>query len=204
MRVVITGATGFVGQALAKKLQSEGSDILVVGRDLVKLKKIYPNFPSCNYDSLGDYLRADDCVVHLATVNNDGVNSEAEFVSGNVKLLESICDIAVANKARKLIFSSSAHALSDRSDLYSISKRNAETVLRRYEDHIDIRIIRLPAIVGKGSRNKTKYLNFIPSVLLEHIVRLMMQVVPVISISEVCSQIADLCKNGNPPPTNQA
>ncbi len=42
IKVLVTGATGFVGSRLVERLQAEGHQILVFSRDLVKVARIFP------------------------------------------------------------------------------------------------------------------------------------------------------------------
>ena len=43
MKILITGATGFVGSALAKKLLSEGHELNILTRDSEKIPAIFKN-----------------------------------------------------------------------------------------------------------------------------------------------------------------
>ena len=52
MKIIITGATGFVGKLIISELNKINIKILLVGRSLKKLKKIYPNNKVCEYNEL--------------------------------------------------------------------------------------------------------------------------------------------------------
>ena len=74
MKIIITGASGFVGRLITSELNKINIKILLVGRSLKKLKKIYPNNKVCEYDELIKFANDYDCLLHLATFNNKKQN----------------------------------------------------------------------------------------------------------------------------------
>ncbi len=54
MKILITGATGYIGQKLTEKLSSEKHEIHVLARHIVKAKELLP-FPNI-YSHEGDIL----------------------------------------------------------------------------------------------------------------------------------------------------
>lgn len=74
-RIVITGATGLIGKKLVNVLIERGDNVVIFGRDLNKLKSVFPN---SNYLVEWNYLKPElwksqleksDAVVHLAGTN---------------------------------------------------------------------------------------------------------------------------------------
>lgn len=74
MRVIVTGATGFIGQHLVRSLVERGHDVTAIGRDLVRARtmtwydrvKFFPisvaNVTSVMFEQLGE----SDLLIHLA------------------------------------------------------------------------------------------------------------------------------------------
>ena len=139
MKVLITGANGFVGKNL-KLFLKERSDI-----------EIFSFSKEDNSSLLLDLICKVDFIFHLAGVNRS--NNPKEFISGNEVLTQKISD-AVKKTTRRIpiIYTSSIQAKLDTP--YGASKRNAENILLNlYQDFkIPVHIFRLPNIFGKWSK----------------------------------------------------
>jgi UDP-2-acetamido-2,6-beta-L-arabino-hexul-4-ose reductase len=139
MRLLITGADGFVGKNLQVRLHETGSfDILPFRR-------------ASSVDELPTLLGSVDAVVHLAGVNRS--KDAAEFTRGNAELTASLCAaMSATGRAVPVLFSSSAQA--DLDNAYGVSKRQAERSLRDYgaRAKAPVCIYRLPNVFGKWSR----------------------------------------------------
>ena len=139
MKVLITGANGFVGKNL-KLFLKERSDIEIVSF----LKE---DSSSLLFDSVSKV----DFIFHLAGVNRS--KDPKEFISGNEVLTEKISDaVKKANRKMPIIYTSSIQAKLDTP--YGLSKRNAENILLHlYQDFkIPVHIFRLPNVFGKWSK----------------------------------------------------
>ena len=140
MKVLITGANGFVGKNLQLHL-AERKDVQVVcftrGDDVAQLPAL---------------LQGVDFVFHLAGVNRP--QDPQEFVSGNVDLTQALCQAvgAVAEATGKpvpIVYTSSAQA--GRDNPYGQSKRGAEVALLALQrsHSVPVHIFRLPNVFGK-------------------------------------------------------
>lgn len=139
MKVLITGANGFVGKNLQLHLTGlTNIDVLCFTRDheLSDLKTL---------------VTGADIVFHLAGINRP--LDPAEFKQGNADLTQSLCE-ALLETERKIpvVYSSSIQAASD--NPYGISKRAAEDVLFEYskKSRSSVYIYRLPNVFGKWAR----------------------------------------------------
>lgn len=139
MKVLVTGANGFLGKNLLQHL-SERKDLEVVkftrDNSALELKLL---------------LDGVDFVFHLAGVNRPQMDSE--FVAGNVVLTKALCDaIAATHRPIPIIYASSTQAADDKP--YGISKREAENVLisAQKSQGIPVHIFRLPNVFGKWSK----------------------------------------------------
>lgn len=139
MKVLVTGAAGFVGQNLSVRLSRE-NDISLLPFDI-------DNSESELIEALSDA----DAVVHLAGINRP--LDPSEFVTGNVGLTSAIADaLEKLKRPLPIIFSSSTQAELDNE--YGKSKRAAEERLKFYAEKTGatVRIFRFANIFGKWCR----------------------------------------------------
>lgn len=138
MKVLITGANGFVGKNLQLHL-AERKDVQVVcftrNDDIVQLPTL---------------LKGVDFVFHLAGINRP--QDPQEFVSGNVDLTQALCHALCAVAKEKkipIVYTSSTQA--ERDNPYGNSKRGAEDVLlaAARSHQVPVHIFRLPNVFGK-------------------------------------------------------
>ena len=140
MKVLITGANGFVGKNLQLQL-AERKDVEVVcftrSHDVAQLPQL---------------LQGVDFVFHLAGVNRP--QDPLEFTTGNADLTQAlcgaVCDVAVATgKKVPIVCTSSTQA--ERANPYGQSKLVAEQALQAatLSHGIPVHIFRLPNVFGK-------------------------------------------------------
>ncbi len=139
MKVLITGANGFVGKNLIAHL-SERKDVEIV------------TFTRHNtVAQLPSLLAGVDFVFHLAGVNRP--QSPEEFKEGNTDLTLALCDaIKASGKPIPVLYTSSTQA--DRDNPYGASKLAAEQVLQALQlNHgSKVQVLRLPNVFGKWAR----------------------------------------------------
>ena len=139
MKVLITGAKGFIGKNLCAKLQY---------RSNYQIFEVDRYTPSELFD---EYCRSADIVFHLAGVNRP--EDPAEFMQGNYGLTETMLNnLKRHGNTCPIVFSSSIHATSDTA--YGLSKKACEESLMAYakKTGAEVFIYRLPNVFGKWSR----------------------------------------------------
>jgi nucleoside-diphosphate-sugar epimerase len=169
--LLVTGATGFVGQALLPTLVAGKYKVRAVSRRQISM-------PKC---SGIDWITADtapalslegcDAIVHLAArvhvMREYALNPLSEFRSVNVDATEHLARRAAAAGVRRFVFLSSVKVNGEETalgrpfraddvpapeDAYGISKQEAEVALRRIstETGMEVVIVRPPLVYGPG------------------------------------------------------
>jgi UDP-2-acetamido-2,6-beta-L-arabino-hexul-4-ose reductase len=140
MKVLVTGANGFVGKNLQLHL-SERKDVQVVCFNREHSAAQLP-----------ELLLDVDFVFHLAGVNRS--EDQKEFTTGNVDLTRALCEAldnlaASTGKRLPVVYTSSTQAACD--NPYGLSKRKAEeAILSLWGSRADlVHVFRLPNVFGK-------------------------------------------------------
>ena len=139
MKVLITGAKGFIAKNLIERLGRE-EDI-----------EYYKYDKESSLNLLEAYLKEVDFVFHLAGVNRP--ENPDEFYRGNTDLTKTILTILQKeNRTVPILFTSSTQA--EYENDYGKSKHQAEELLLAYasENSAPVYIYRLPNVFGKWSR----------------------------------------------------
>lgn len=142
MKILVTGAEGFVGRNLCAALKNEKHTVFAVGRN-------------DDLQTLTHACAQAEFVFHLAGVNR-AATREA-FWQGNVELTQTLLDtLAQCENPCPLMFASSVQAalVGDFNGDYAASKREAEKRVLRYgvRTGASVRIYRLPNLFGKWGR----------------------------------------------------
>lgn len=171
-KLVVTGASGFVGRALAAQLHRNGESVLGVCRSSAEL-----GFPTATLASFDDSnvlkgeLAGADVVIHCAArvhvMKDKAVDPLVEFRKANTNLTVKLAQMAAENGARRFVFLSSikvnGESTSGRgpfrpddttapNDPYGISKLEAEQELLKIAGGtgLEVVIIRPPLVYGPG------------------------------------------------------
>ena len=138
MKVLVTGADGFIGKNLRIVLGEHGHEVLSVTRDTSDAV-------------LAAAVAIADATVHLAGVNRP--RDAAEFVTGNADFTAHLCDVLLA-AARNIPVAFASSVQAERDNPYGASKRAAEGHLRRYAEAsgATVGLYRLANVFGKWSR----------------------------------------------------
>ncbi|MEO5598788.1 MAG: NAD(P)-dependent oxidoreductase [Novosphingobium sp.] len=151
MTIAITGATGFVGQALLDVAAASGLDVraLARGAQADRLGTTWISGDLANHTALGTLVAGAEAVIHVAGVVN--TPEPAMFESGNVAGTANVLTAMQAAGVRRLVHVSSLSAREPQLSLYGASKARAEALVR--ESGLDWTIVRPPAIYGPRDRD---------------------------------------------------
>lgn len=163
-KIIITGASGFIGRQLVPRLRDAGCDLLLVGRDPSTLQFQFPDLARCTYDELPSRAQGFDILVHLAVLNNDATASPEEFERVNVGLLSNVLAQAKAAKVTHFINVTTFHALSGKGSDYALSKCKALDIIEAASGIHAVNLF-LPAVYGDAFAGKLSLVTRMPRFL---------------------------------------
>ena len=177
MRVFVTGATGFIGSALAAALQERGDKVVALVRSAAKASDL----AALGYDTVqGDVADAAalrtgmdgaDAVIHAAAIYEAGVPASRrdEFYDVNVTGTERVLDAAAGAGVGRILYVSTVNSLGNtrgsvgdeqtRHDgnylsLYDETKHKAHLVAeRRIAEGLPVVIVMPSAVYGPGDQS---------------------------------------------------
>lgn len=194
MRIVVAGASGFVGGLLIPLLSAKGCDLLLVGRDRSQLRSVYPTLRSCGYDELEQAAAGFDVLVNLVTVNNDVDTVPEEFHRVNVGLMLDLIEKAGRAGIDRFINVSSIHALDESNTTpYAESKRAAVSALETVTEPV-VFTVYLPLIYGPRWAGKLAPLNRLPRFLATPLFTLLAAFKPTLHISGLAEFVVGIRK----------
>ena len=150
MRVLITGAAGFVGKNLSESLAAirDGKDRT---HPELEIGEIYLYDIDTDPALLPEYCKKADFVFHLAGVNRP--KDTSEFMQGNFGFTSTLLDtLKAAGSKAPIMISSSIQAALD--NPYGQSKKAGEDAVFAYgkEHGVDVLVYRFPNLFGKWCR----------------------------------------------------
>lgn len=136
MKILVTGANGFIGKNLCQHLKEKEYEIITFDKD-------------DNFSVIEENINNIDFIYHLAGVNRP--ENPTEFYKGNTDLTKSIIEILQTNKLNiPIVYTSSIQATNNTD--YGKSKKMAEDLLLEYGINSKVYIYRLHNVFGKWCR----------------------------------------------------
>ena len=148
LRIVITGANGFVAKNVRKLLANKGVNLFSISRknfsNYKSEKKIIS--PNLRINDISGKLKNCNALVHLIGTGRQTANSTYEEV--NVENTKKIIQLCKKSKIKKLVYISGLGVSSKSVSSYFISKYRAEKEI--IESGLDYTILRASYIIGKN------------------------------------------------------
>ena len=179
-RILITGATGFIGCELAQLARRAGHDVTAVSAinndvESARSKRLSAAGIQVLVISLEERaklasaLNGQDVVIHLAAAQHEAEASESHFRRVNVDGTRQLLGLAVAAQVRRFVYGSTIGVygaaadgvLDERSplapdNLYGRTKAEAEIVVREFGSKIPVCIARISETYGPGDMRLLK------------------------------------------------
>jgi nucleoside-diphosphate-sugar epimerase len=168
VRVLVTGATGFVAQHLVPALARE-HEVVALGHEGARIAAADGATPlelDLREPGFATRLPEVDAIVQLAQANVPFPEGAADLLAVNALSTAELLDHARRVEAHRFVFASSAsvYGLGDRpwseddtpaaTDFYSATKLAAERFVEAYRGYFGTTVMRLVAPYGPGQRNR--------------------------------------------------
>ncbi|WP_420412668.1 sugar transferase [Roseibium sp.] len=195
MKLVLTGASGFVGRQLIKRLTEAGHQVLAIGRKAPARGSENTKVQWATYEDLPASAGGYDRVLHLAAVNTTSDESRETFFKVNAELPVKLAEEAKAAGVPLFVNFSSFHGLEGGPDTaYAASKRaGAEALAAR--DGIKVCNLYLPAVYGDAYAGKLAVLNRVPAFLGPLFFKVLSALAPTVHIGRIADFVAQDVQN---------
>lgn len=165
MRVLVTGASGFIGRYLVKKLAERGYEVFALARRNFKIEFAEViRGDITDIESLLPAVSKVDAVFHNAGYADDR-GKKRDFYRVNVNGTKNVAEACRMKGVQRIVYTSSAgvygfpnkkEPLTEESpkkpmNAYHKSKLEGENVLKKYTE-MKISVIRPPLVLGAGAR----------------------------------------------------
>ena len=155
MRIVLLGATGFVGHHLLPRLSEAGHTCLALSRYRMAVRElsVIPRVELrqadvYDADTLAGCLQGADAVINMVGILNESGRSGKGFHKAHVELVERVIAACRAAGVRRFVHVSALNAGQGKSH-YLVSKGEAEQRIRAAAD-LDATILQPSVICGEG------------------------------------------------------
>ncbi len=180
MRVLITGATGFIGSRLALRCQGEGMQVLALGRRRSPIEEenareleargvAVREIPLDDVSGLAAAMAGVDLVFHLAAAQHEANVPDAYFRAVNVDGTRSVFEAAAQAGVSRVVHGSTIGVYGWRpgecvhegsplapDNIYGITKLEGEQVVRSFASRVPFAIVRISEVYGPGDRRLLK------------------------------------------------
>jgi ADP-L-glycero-D-manno-heptose 6-epimerase len=183
MRILVTGAAGFIGSNLAKRFAADGHDVVAVDDFSSATWKNLIDFPGdvLTLDTYSDLSPLDklpggpfDLVSHQASITDTTVLDQRKMMQNNVESFRQLLDLAVRHGSRVVwasscsIYGQGAVPMKESQppqplNVYAYSKLAMERLAARYQPRLKQPIValRYSNVYGPGEAHKGKFASMI-------------------------------------------
>jgi nucleoside-diphosphate-sugar epimerase len=180
VKVLITGATGFIGSRFAEICKGRGYDVVALGQEnndvererKANLRRVGVAVEQLDLGSdaaLGSQLSGVDVVFHLAAAQHEMNRPDSYFWAINVEGTRRMLDASIAAGVKRFVYGSTIGVYGvpkvdvidettslDPDNIYGVTKRAAEQLVLEYGSRLPVSVVRISETYGPGDRRLLK------------------------------------------------
>ena len=210
MRVLLTGASGFLGSHLISHLENDKNYVTCLSRDILSNEKKLYDFIKLQQSKMKSNY---DVFIHLAAELD---NTSQKLFLSNVKLTKKLLNICSKTKIKRFVFASSQMVYGKTKYLpideehktkpitnYGKSKLLAERLCNQTKNNlnVEITILRISSVYGSSQNKKfvipKMFKDLISKKLTVHKFLNGFQLIDFVHVDDVCNAILKSCKSKN-------
>ena len=180
MKLLVTGATGFIGSRLAERAAAAGHDVVAFGAERTAIetarRRVLEESGATvriglldDRELLAELVADRDIVFHLAAAQHESHLPDSHFYAVNVQGTRNLLEACVASGTPRFVhgstigvYGSARNApLDERSathpdNIYAVTKLAAESVVQSFSSRLPVTIIRISETYGPGDHRLLK------------------------------------------------
>ena len=148
LKIVVTGASGFIAKNLRRYLSEKNIDLISVSRNDFHTFKSENKIISKDYDEkkILKKIQSSDALIHLVGIGTQSVNADYNMI--NTNLTKQIVSLSQKARIKKIIYLSGLGVSANVSIGYFVSKYNAEKQI--IASDLNFTIFRPSYVIGKN------------------------------------------------------
>lgn len=171
-KVLVTGASGFVGSHIADELSANNFDVVLFDRIKSNFQKPNQTFVQCDLLDralLNNILQGIDYVYHYGGIADiDTANKiPAETLQTNIMGTVNLVEAALKNNVKRFMFASTVYVHSEMGGFYAASKKACESIIENYGKTfgLDYTILRYGSLYGSRTNEKNGCYRIVKGIL---------------------------------------
>jgi len=165
-KIVVFGGSGFLGSYVADELSRRGCIVTIVDTSPSKYLQKIQSFIQCdimNYEKVKEIVADCDIVYNFVAISNLDEAIQKPTMTMNINVMGHLNILEACKEFKniqRVIYASSAYALSDEGSFYGISKQTSEKLTNEYYQRYGLKytVIRYGSLYGeRASHNNYIY-----------------------------------------------
>ena len=153
--ILVTGATGFIGQVVVRTLLGRGKKIRCFVRDAQRTEALFSDVEIVTGDmknkaSIENAVSGVSAVVHLAAFTSEKESTAEESMAVNVDGMKLLVEACESQAVKRLVIVSSQSTKRERQGNYGLTKKLADDVVRK--STLDWTIVQPTLVYGPGQK----------------------------------------------------